>query len=62
MMDDTLTRAAMLYADAHAPWPWQRRLHARLAAAYAQGVRDALAVFQQTAVTNTRNTPPGEPR
>ena len=61
-MDDTVTRAAALYAEAHAPWPWQARLRARLAAAYVQGVHDAWAVFQQTAVTNTprQSTPPGE--
>jgi hypothetical protein len=61
-MDDVLARAATLYAMAHAPWSWQSRLRARLAAAYVQGVRDAWAVMQQPAVTNTprRNTPPGE--
>jgi hypothetical protein len=60
-MDDVLARAARLYAEAHAPWSWQHRLRARLAAAYVQGVRDTWAVLQQNTVTNTpRNTPPGE--
>ena len=45
-MSEILTRAAMHYADAHAPWPWQKRLHAKLAAAYVKGVYDAWAIFQ----------------
>lgn len=45
-MSEILTRAAQHYADVHAPWPWQKRLHAKLAAAYAKGVTDAWVIFQ----------------
>jgi len=72
-----VTKAALLYADAHAPWPWQRRLHQRLAEAYATGALNALAMTQidqalmqveqglgqiEQAMTNpVHHTPPGEP-
>ena len=68
---NTVTKAALLYADAHAPWPWQRRLHQRLANAYATGALDALAVMQIEQaqaisdpghpMSNPVHTPPGEP-
>jgi hypothetical protein len=59
-------RAAKFYARAHAPWPWQLGLRARLEAAYVQGVLDAWAVTQQAqaamaTVNPVRfNTSPGE--
>ena len=61
-----VTKAALLYADAHAPWPWQRRLHQRLAEAYATGALNALAMMQIDQAHAMANpvrtyTPPGEP-
>jgi hypothetical protein len=61
--------AATLYADAHAPWPWQRWLHRKLALAYAKGAADAISMQQATANTvalqqalsNRRPFQPGDP-
>lgn len=69
-MSTILIKAAVLYANAHAPWPWQRKLHAKLAAAYMKGVSDAWALFQADAQSAAQPNvhrlplppvPPGEP-
>jgi hypothetical protein len=61
--------AATLYADAHAPWPWQKRLRRKLAIAYAKGATDASVMGDATANTlalqqalsNRRPFQPGDP-